>query len=104
MRGIPEKDWKQLRAIQSAKVALACERILSAAERIAKQRKDNEHEAFLKLWDEVNKGNELIAELFDDIRRSNALSKLIAWRKNNLLSEAELDLFSEETQQVLRRA
>ena len=104
MRSIPERDWKQLRAIQSEKVALTCERILSAAESIAKQRKNNEHEAFLKLWDEANKGNELIAELFDDIRRSNALFKLIAWKKNNLLSKAELDLFSEETQQALRRA
>ena len=100
MRSIPERDGKQLRAIQSEKVALTCERILSAAESIAKQRKNNEHEAFLKLWDEANKGNELIAELFDDIRRSNALFKLIAWRKHNLLSKAELDLFSEETQQV----
>lgn len=103
MERIPEKDWKQLRAIQSEKLALACERILSAAEGIAKQRKDNEHEAFLKLWNETNRGNELIGELFDDIRRSNALFKLIAWRKNNLLSDSELASFSEETQQALRR-
>ena len=102
MRSIPEKDWKQLRAIQSEKLALACERILAAAESIAKQRKDNEHEAFLKLWDETNRGNKLIAELFDDIRRSNAIFKLIAWRKNSLLSDAELALFSEETQEAIR--
>ncbi|MGB5761633.1 MAG: hypothetical protein WBM58_03685 [Sedimenticolaceae bacterium] len=83
MRSIPENDWKQLRAIQSEKLALAGERILAAAEGIAKQRKDNEHESFLKLWDETNKGNRLIAELFDDLRRSNAIFKLIAWRRNN---------------------
>ena len=103
MRSIPEKDWKQIRAIQSEKLALACDRILEAAEDIVEKRKENEHEAFLKLWEETSIGNRLIAELFDDLRRSNALFKLIAWRKNNLLSDAELELFSEETQQALRR-
>jgi hypothetical protein len=89
--------------MQSDKLSAACERILVAAEDIARKRTGNEHETFLKLWEETNEGNRLIAELFDDLRRSNALFKLIAWRKNDLLSDAELALFSEETQQALRR-
>ena len=88
--------------MQSEKLSVACERILETAEGIIKERAGNEHEAFLKLWVETNKGNREIAELFDDLRRSNAIFKLIAWRKNNLLSDAELALFTEETQQALR--
>ena len=86
MERIPEKDWKQLRAMQSEKLSVACERILGKAEGMLKERTENEHEAFLKLWEETNNGNRLIAELFDDLRRSNAIVKLVAWRKNNLLS------------------
>jgi hypothetical protein len=101
MESIPEKDWKQLRTIQGAKLALACERVLAAAESVAKQRKGREHEAFLRLWEEVNEGNDMIAQLFDDVRRSNAMFKLMAWRKNGFLSDAELGFFSEETRRKL---
>jgi hypothetical protein len=99
---IPESDWKQLRAIRGEKLSLVCERVLGLAESIAKQRKGEEHEAFLKLWEAVNQGDELIAQLFDDTRRSNAMLKLKAWRKHGLLSDAELGLFTEETREALR--
>lgn len=102
MRDFPEKDWRQLRAMQNEKLALACGQILEAVEAVAKNRKGKEHEAFLKLWEETVSGNRLIAELFDDVRRSNALLKLMAWRRHSLLSEAEIALFSEETQRWLQ--
>jgi hypothetical protein len=102
MKSIPERDWKQLRALQSDKLALACDRVLSAAERIAQQRAGDEHQAFLKLCHEVKQANDTIAQLFDDIRRSNALMTLVGWRHAGLLSDAELALFSEETQEALR--
>jgi hypothetical protein len=63
--------------MQSEKLALTCERILVAAEDIARHRKDHEHEAFLKLWEETTSGKRLIAEPFDDVRRSNAVFKLM---------------------------
>jgi hypothetical protein len=88
--------------MQSEKLALTCERILVAAEDIARHRKDHEHEAFLKLWEETTSGKRLIAEPFDDVRRSNAVFKLMAWRRNGLLSDAEVAQFSEGTQQLLR--
>lgn len=103
MREFPEKDWRQLRALQSEKLALACSQILQVAEAVVKDRKGKEHEAFLKLWEEMDSGNRLIAELFDDVRRSNALLKLMAWRRLNLLSDTEIASFSEETQQRLQK-
>jgi hypothetical protein len=103
MYTIPEKDWKRLRAMQDAKLALACERILDQAERIVQERTGKEHEAFLKLWAAVEEGNEEIARLFDDVRRSHALFKLMAWRKHGLLRDDELALFSAETQEAIAR-
>lgn len=102
MEHFPENDWKQLRAIQDEKLSLVCERVFGLVESIAKQRKGEEHEAFLKLWEAVNEGNELIAQLFNDTRRSNAMFKLMAWRKHGLLSDAELGLFTAGTCEALK--
>ncbi len=102
MKNFPESDWKQLRAMQGEKLSLVCERVFGLAENIAQQRKGEEHEAFLRLWDAVNEGNDLIAQLFDDTRRSNAMFKLIAWRKHGLLSDSELGSLTKETREALR--
>lgn len=103
MNTIPEKDWKALRRMQDAKLALLCEEILAKAENISKQRKGNEHQSFLRLWDEVNKGNAEVAALFDDIRRSNALAKVMAWKRRGLLNGDDVGAFSAETQRFLKR-
>lgn len=88
--------------MQGEKLAFACERILKAVEGIVKDRDGKEHEAFLSLRDETQRGNRLIAELSDDVRRSNALFKPVAWRQHELLSDAEIASFSEETQRRLQ--
>ncbi|MFA7232388.1 MAG: hypothetical protein WC071_14035 [Victivallaceae bacterium] len=103
MNCIPESDWKLLRQMEPEKLALACERILSRAALITQNRKGKEHEAFLKLWREVNDGNKEIANMFDDIRRSTAIFKLLAWRTNGLLSDEELSKFSPPTREFLER-
>lgn len=103
MNIIPETDWKKLRAMQDEKIDMACGRILAATEAIVNQRQGNEHQAYLKLWDEVDKGNEMIAELFDNMTRSKAIFKLMAWKREGFLSDDELALFSEQTQQKLSR-
>ncbi|MEN8213766.1 MAG: hypothetical protein ABFR19_05320 [Pseudomonadota bacterium] len=103
MNSIPEKDWKLLRTMQNEKLSLVCDMILDQAESIAQERKGKEHDSFLELWNEIEKGNADIALMFDDIRRSNAIFKLMAWRKNGILNDEELLLFSEETQQAISR-
>jgi hypothetical protein len=103
MNNFPEKDWKRLRSIQKDKLALVCGRILDETGKISQEREGGEHQAFLNLWTTINQGNSQVAELFDDIRRSTALQKLIAWKRHGLLSDEELALFTEETQAVLRR-
>jgi hypothetical protein len=42
--------------------------------------------------------DERIALMFDDLKRSNAVLKLGAWRRYEVLSDDELKQFSEETQ------
>jgi len=51
------------------------------------------HKAYLEIWDIIHAGDAKIGEMFNDLRRSNAVFKLAAWQKYGLLKE-----FSEETQ------
>ena len=104
MNGIPEKDWKLLRTMEEEKLAVACDRILRRIEHIIQERNGKEHEAFLKVWGNIQEGNAEIALMFDDIRRSNAILKLMAWRRNGLLNDEELQLFSGPTQEIIARA
>jgi hypothetical protein len=41
--------------------------------------------------------------MFDDLRRSNAILKLASWRSKGLLSDEELNRFSEETRLSIER-
>jgi len=103
MKHIPEKDWKRLRSMKQEKLAILCGQILDEMTEIAQKRDEGEHQAFLNLWEAINERNAKIAELFDDIRCSTAIHKLIAWKFNGLLKEEELELFTEETQAVLQQ-
>ena len=102
MRSIPEKDWKQLRRLHDKMLAMACERIFHEIETILKARKGREHESYLKLWKMLREEDEEIAVMFDDLKRSNATMKLASWRANNLLSDDDLESFTEETQHRIK--
>lgn len=87
--------------MQDAKLARLCEEILAEAERLCADRRGREHDADLALWDHINKRDAQLAELFDDVRRSNAILKLMAWRRHGLLSPEEVSAFTPGTQKAL---
>jgi hypothetical protein len=61
-------------------------------------RSGREHQSYLTLWELVQNENRKIAEMFDDLKRSNAILKIAALKGYNILSEEQLCLFSNETQ------
>lgn len=80
----------------------ACARIFDAVESIVKKRDGHNHEVYLELWDLLEKEDAVIASMFDDFKRSTALSKLAAWQRHGLVSESDLALFTEETQNTVK--
>lgn len=102
MHSVPERDWKKLKALKEKKMSAACERIFKNVQSIIDGRTGRTHEAYLELWNFLDNEDRQFSQMFDDLKRSNALVKLIAWRENSLLSDAELAQFSEETQGRLR--
>jgi len=102
MRTIPEKDWKHMRSMKPRVLNDACARILADVEAIVQKRDGRNHEAYLALWALLKKKDAEIASMFDDFKRSTALFKLAAWSRYGLMSESELTLFTEETQNTVK--
>ena len=101
MTGIPEQDWKRIRAIKDKKLNDLCADILKEIEQEIKNKGDQNHKAYLKIWDIVNERDNDIADMFNDLKRSNAVFKLALWHKNGYLTEKELNDFTEQTRSTI---
>jgi hypothetical protein len=102
MKTIPEKDWKHMRSMKPRVLNDACARILADVEASVRKRDERNHEAYLGLWALLKKKDAEIASMFDDFKRSTALFKLAAWYRYGLVSDSELTLFTEETQNMVK--
>lgn len=97
---IPENDWKTLSAIKDELLDNACQRVFEKIKRIIDENNKTRHEAYLELWNLLNKENEEIATMFNDLKRNNAIYKLAALKRNALLTDKENRMFSKETQEL----
>ncbi|MFH0945985.1 MAG: hypothetical protein V2A76_12360 [Planctomycetota bacterium] len=102
MSSIPERDWKQLRAVQADLLNGVCERVFQKIDSLAGNRAGREHEAYLRLWKLLKSEDRKVASMFDDLKRSTALQKLAAWRHYGALTDNLLGRFSDETQKTIR--
>ena len=103
MREIPERDWKYLRGVKGELLEALCHRINDGARHIVADQASGQHERFLRLYGHLMEGNEVVADCFDDWRRSNILDKLLALRWHRLLTDEHLSRLSAETQDRINR-
>lgn len=61
------------------------------------------HETFLRLYSYINDQNEVMADCFNDWRRSNILAKLSHLRRHGLLTDEHLARLSAETRERVTR-
>ncbi len=102
MKTIPERDWKLLRSMKSRVLSDACAKILNTVESVVQKRDRGNYEAYLALWNLLEKEDKSIGFMFDDFKRSTAFSKLAAWQQHGLVPESDLALFTEETRDIVR--
>ena len=76
MTGIPEQDWKRVKALKDKILNAICADILDEINQEIKNKEDNNHKAYLKVWEIVNTRDKDIADMFNDLKRSNAVFKL----------------------------
>ena len=97
-RDIPERDWKKLRSLKDSALNIACERVFQKVEKLIDSRGADSHRYYLKLWKIMREQDKQISLMFDDLKRSTAIIKLSAWKRNGILSDENFKEFSEETQ------
>ncbi len=103
MDRIPEKDWKLLRSIKDDLLNSACEEIFKKVDSISKSRSNSQHSAYLELWDLIDKEDDKIGEMFNDLKRRNAVLKLVSLSIHGVLPAEQLSRFSKETQGAVNR-
>ena len=101
MDAIRERDWQYLRRVQGRLLEALYARINGEASRIMADHSLNEHEKFLQLYAHVVGQNGIVADCFDDWRRSNIFLKLLLLRKHRLLTDEHLSQLSAETRRML---
>ncbi len=101
---IPEADWKKFGPLRAVALDRLCDSILKSAVEIAKNENDSNHDRYLLLFKTVRDQDRELAQIFDGYSRSKALMQLAMMASKGLISEDEIEQFSEDTQNYVRRA
>ncbi len=99
---ILEKDWKKLRYIEDSLLDRACNITIKNLKNLIDKKEGGSYKTFLKIYKLIEEENKKIADMFNDMRRSNALSKIAFMYKYKIIDEKALSEFSEETQRHVR--
>jgi hypothetical protein len=103
MREIKESDWKILRQLHSQALERFCKQILLEIERINCDNAKTFHRKYLDIYGVLQRRDKEIAETFNGLRRSTALTQVASMKARGLLTEDEFLRFSQETRNVVDR-
>ena len=98
MRDIPERDWKYLRSIQPEMLEELSHRICDEVRDVLAATRLSETEKRRKIYGIVHDRDSIVAECFDDWRRSRAYERCWALRKHGLLKPEHVANFTPESQ------
>jgi hypothetical protein len=99
----PESDWNTLSRLKPLALERLCKRILQESGNILDHAQEGEHHhAYLSLYKHIHASDEKVANCFNDWRRSQAISILVNWRLNDLLTDEEFKAFSPETRAIVK--
>lgn len=71
--------------------------ILAKFNTAIKDKGNQNHKVYFTVWEIVDTEDRKIAEMFNDLKRSNAAIKLALWNRNGFLAESDLGEFSPDT-------
>jgi hypothetical protein len=76
MREIKEPDWKVLRRVHPLALERFCERVLAEIDRVSRDGATSHHARYLQIFRILQQRDREMARLFDNPRRSHALTML----------------------------
>lgn len=96
-REIKESDWKLLKQLHPVALERFSQRILSEIGSINAESAKGFHQRYLDIFEVVGRRDREMTQLFDDLRRSTALTQIALIQSRGLLTEEEFSRFSTET-------
>lgn len=104
MSDIKESDWKFLRNMKKTLLDRLCNRILDniQAECNIEKREPDVHEQYLKVYHLIKNWDKMVADCFDDWRRSNIFYNILFLIKHQVITDEEIDQLSDETKKRLK--
>lgn len=103
MKDIPERDWKFMKSIEKEMLEELCQRINEQALQILKDDSLDQHEKFLSLYRHLIVMNKVVADCFNDWRRSVIFERMIMLLRHQLLKEEHISKLSKETQDRIKQ-
>jgi len=96
-----ETDWKVLRRVDPHALERFCGRVLGEVERIMHNGALSHHERYVEIFNLMQRRDGDIARLFDDPKRSRALTMLAHMRSDGVLTEEEFSSLSHQTRNAV---
>lgn len=97
----PERDWKYVRSVRDDLLAALCGRVNQESINILKKGSASEHDKYLALYRHVQESDRIIADCFNDLKRSNLIFKLAFLQYHGILKAEHVQRLSPETQEKL---
>ncbi|MCC9603765.1 hypothetical protein LOC67_24710 [Stieleria sp. JC731] len=102
-RSVNQSDWKRFRVVRDGALERLCERALDAISATISEKTLSHHARFLQVYEKVHEYNDQVANGFDDLSRSRMIQQIAYLRSMNLISDTEMEGFTQETQDVVAR-
>ena len=102
MREIKEPDWKMLRRVYPLALERRCDGVLAEIDRVSRDGATSRHARHLQIFRIPQQRDRERARLFDNPRRSHALTMLAQIRSQGLLTEDEFSNLSPETRGAIQ--
>jgi hypothetical protein len=104
MKQFPESDWQKLRVIRERALQRYCAGILVwLRTQVETENLENAHKRYLAIYKEIDERDNLLADLFNDWRRSSAMMTLMSWTAHGLVTQDEFESLSEETRAMVQQ-
>ena len=100
-REIKEADWKVLRRVHPVALERFCARVLAEIGSVKNDDARNFHQRYLGIFEIVERSDREMARIFDDLKRSRALTMLAQMCSAGLLTDDEVSSLSPETRSVI---
>ena len=100
---IKESDWKYLNKLKPILLERVCAKINREAElKLENKKNQSQYEVYMALYKHYEQKDKLIAECFDDYRRSTAIYKILHLLNKKVMTDDEFEGFSSETQEIIK--